>query len=116
MMMMTTHTMRPPQVRGQRVTDEGRLVTSLKQHGVFHNKSQTPQIMMNKDVVIATIQKSLLSAESEHSIKTLIHMNKAATFASLYTILIVQDVQGQQHTIKVDRNILLILHKTYDCL
>ena len=64
-----THTMRPPQVRGQRVTDEGRLVTSLKQRGVFHNKSQTPQIMMNKDVVIATIQKSPLSAESEHSIK-----------------------------------------------
>ena len=71
--------------------------------------------MMNKNVVIATIQESLLSAESEHSIKALIHMNKAATFASLYTILIVQDVQGQQNTIKVDRTILLILHKAYDC-
>ena len=49
-------------------------------------------------------------------IKALIRMNKAATLASLYTILIVQDVQGQQNTIKVDRNILLILHKAYDCL
>ena len=48
--------------------------------------------MMNKDVVIATIQESLLSAESEHSIKALIHINMAAT--SLYKILIVQDVQG----------------------
>ena len=52
--------------------------------------------------------------ESEHCIKALIHMNKAAIFASLYTI--VQDVQGKQNTIKVDRNILLILHKAYDCL
>ena len=83
---------------------------------MFHNKSQTPQIMMNKDVVIGTIQKSPLSAKSEHSIKTLNYMNKAAIFASLYTILIVQDVQGQQNTIKVNRNILLILHRTYDCL
>ena len=41
-------------------------------------------------------------------------MNKAATFASLYTI--VQDAQGKQNTIKVDRNILLTLHKAYDCL
>ena len=41
--------------------------------------------MMNKNVVIATIQESLLSAESEHSIKAHIHMNKAATVASLYT-------------------------------
>ena len=90
--------------------------------------------MMNKDVVIATIQESLLSAErldkeqfdefvkkrmceppeSEHSIKALIHMNKAATFASLYAI--VQDVQGKQNTIKVDKNIWIILHKAYDCL
>ena len=69
--------------------------------------------MMNKDVVIATTQESLLSTESENSIKALICMNKAATLASLYTILIVQDVQGQQNTIKVDRNILLILHKFY---
>ena len=65
--------------------------------------------MMNKDVVIATIKESLLSAESEHSIKALIHMNKAATFTSLHTILIVQDVQGKQNTFKVDRNILLII-------
>ena len=72
--------------------------------------------MMNKDVVIATIQESLLSAESEHSIKAHIHMNKAATLASLYTILIVQDVQDQQNTIKVDITILLILHKAYDSL
>ena len=72
--------------------------------------------MMNKDVVIATTQESLLSTESENSIKALIRMNEAATLASLYTILIVQDVQGQQNTIKVDRNILLILHKAYDCL
>ena len=72
--------------------------------------------MMNKDVVIATTQESLLSTESENSIKALIRMNKTATLASLYTILIVQDVQGQQNTIKVDRNILLILHKSYDCL
>ena len=56
--------------------------------------------MMNKDVVIATTQESLLSTESENSIKTLIRMNKAATLASLYTILIVQDVQGQQNTIR----------------
>ena len=83
---------------------------------MFHNKSQTPQNMMNKDVVIATTQESLLSTESENSIKALIRMSKAATLASLYTILIVQDVQGQQNTIKVDRNILLILHKAYDCL
>ena len=105
MMMMTTHT-------GQRTKDDrddGRLVTSLKQHGVLHNKSQTPQYMMNKDVVIATIQESLLSAEREHRIKALSHMNKAATFTSLHTILIVQDVQGKQNTIKVDRNILLII-------
>ena len=54
--------------------------------------------MMNKDVVIATIQGSLLSAESEHSIKALSYMNKGATFASLYTI--VQDVQRKQNTIK----------------
>ena len=85
---------------------------------MFHNESQTPQNMMNKDVVFATIQGSLLSvlgefvkkrmcepAGSKHSIKALIHMNKAATFASLYTI--VQDVQGKQNT---------ILHKAYDCL
>ena len=75
--------------------------------------------MMNKDVVIATTQESLLShvsTESENSIEALIRMNKAATLASLYTILIVQDVQGQQNTIKVDRNVLLILHKAYDCL
>ena len=65
---------------------------------------------MNKDVVLATIQESLLSTESKHRIKALIHMNKAAKFAWLYTILIVQDVQGQQNTIKVDRTILLILH------
>ena len=71
--------------------------------------------MMNKDVVIATTQESLLSTESENSIRALNRMNKAATLASLYTILIVQDVQGQQNTIKVDRNILLILHKAYDC-
>ena len=38
--------------------DEGRLVTSLKQH-----KSQTPQNMTKKDVVSATIQETLLSAE-----------------------------------------------------
>ena len=50
--------------------------------------------MMNKDVVIATTQESLLSTESENSIKALIRINKAATLASLYTILIVQDVQG----------------------
>ena len=43
-------------------------------------------------------------------------MNKAATFASLYTIIIVQDVQSQQNTIKVDRTILFISHKAYDCL
>ena len=72
--------------------------------------------MMNKDVVIATTRESLLSTESENSIKALIRMNKAVTLASLYTILIVQDVQGQQNTIKVDRIILLILHKAYDCL
>ena len=72
--------------------------------------------MMNKDGVIATTQESLLSTESENSIKALIRMNKAATLASLCTILIVQDVQGQQNTIKGDTNILLILHKAYDCL
>ena len=72
--------------------------------------------MMNKDVVIATIQESLLSAESKHSIKAHIHFNKAATAASLYTILIVQAAQCQQNTIKVDRNLLLILHKASDCL
>ena len=65
--------------------------------------------MINKDVVIVTIQESLLSAESGHSIKALIH--RAATFALLYTILIVQDVQGKQNTIKVDGTLLLILHK-----
>ena len=113
--------------------DEDRLVTSLKQHGVFHNKSQTLQNMMNKDVVTATIQESLLSAErlgkeqfdefvkkriceppesEQHiSIKAPIHKNKAATFASLYTI--VEDVKGKQNTIKVDRNILQRLITAY---
>ena len=31
--------------------DEDRLVTSLKQNGVFHNKSQTLQNIMNKDAM-----------------------------------------------------------------
>ena len=85
-----THNVATTGQRTKRDIGEGRLVTSLKQHGVFHNKSQTPQNIMNKDVVIATIQESQLGAErlarnswmsmceppeSEHSIKALIHMN-----------------------------------------
>ena len=63
MMMMTTHNEATTGQRTKRDRDRGRLVTSPKQQGVFHNKSQTPQNIMNKDVVIATIQESLLSAE-----------------------------------------------------
>jgi hypothetical protein len=97
--------------------DEARMATSLKQHGVFHNKV---------DTLTEHIQESLLGAEclgkkqlnefvekriclapdnDQHvDLKAPIHKNKALTFASLYTV--VQDVKGKQSTIKMDRNIL----------
>ena len=109
------------------------MATSLKQHGVFHNKVSTLQNMINKDLVTVSIQESLLGAEclgkkqlnefvekriclapdnDQHvDLKAPIHKNKALTFASLYTV--VQDVKGKQNTIKMDRNILQRLITVY---
>ena len=43
--------------------DEARMATYLKQHGVFHNKVDTLQNMVNNDLVTVSIEESLLGAE-----------------------------------------------------
>ena len=43
--------------------DEAIMETSLKQHGVFHNKVDTLQNIINKDLVTVSIEESLLGAE-----------------------------------------------------
>ena len=113
--------------------DEARMATSLKQHGVFHNKVGTLQNMINKGLVTVSIEESLPGAEclgkkqlnefvekriclapdnDQHvDLKAPIRKNKAVTFASLYTV--VQNVKGKQSTIKVDRNILQRLITVY---
>ena len=113
--------------------DEARLETSMQQHGVFHNKIETLQNMINKDLATVSIQESLLGAEclgikqlnefvekrmcvapdnDQHVVlKAPIRKNKALTFATLYVV--VQDVKGKQSTIKIDRNILQRLITAY---
>ena len=51
--------------KGRRMKDDGgkaRMAKSLKQHGVFHNKVDTLQNMINKDLVTVSIEGSLLGA------------------------------------------------------
>ena len=113
--------------------DEARMATYLKQNGVFHNKVDTLQNMINNDLVTVSIEESLLGAEClgkkkliefvEKSIslaadndlhvdlKVPIRKNKAVTFASLYTV--VQDVKGKRSTIKMNRNSLQRLITAY---
>ena len=113
--------------------DEARMATYLKQHGVFHNKVDTLQNIINNDLVTVSIEESLLGAEclgkkklnefveksiclvpdnDQHvDLKVPVRKNKAVTFASLYTG--VQDVKGKQSTIKMNRNILQRLITAY---
>jgi len=87
-------------------SDQGSIVVSLKQHGVFQDGSDTLKNIITKDVVTPVIQESLLSAEHlgqsqmkvfvdkrlceppdsiQHlDLKSPIQKNKAQTFASLY--------------------------------
>jgi hypothetical protein len=44
-------------------SDEGSIVVSLKQHGVFQDGGDTLKNIINNDVVTPVIQESLLSAE-----------------------------------------------------
>ena len=114
-------------------SDEGSIVVSLKQHGVFQDGGDTLKNIITKDVVTPVIQESLLSAEhlgqmqlkvfvekrlceppdsNQHlDLKSPIQKNKAKTFASLYEV--VQPSKGKQNTIKVDRNILQRLITAY---
>ena len=90
--------------KGRRMKDDGdeaRMVTSLKQHGVFHNKVDTGKKLLNEFV-----EKRICLAPDNELVhhKAPIRKNKAVTFASLYTV--VQDIKGKQITIKMDRNIL----------
>ena len=125
--------------KGRRIKDDGdeaRMATYLKQHGVFHNKVDTLQNMINNDLVTVSIEESLLGAEclgkkklnefvekriclapdnDQHvdlkAPKAPIRKNKAVTFASLYTV--VQDIKVKQSTIKMNRNILQRLIMAY---
>ena len=114
-------------------SDEGRLVVSMKQHGVFQDGGGTLQNIITKDVVTPVIQESLLSAEklgqaqmtvfvnkrlceppesNQHlDLKSPIQKNNAKTFASLYEV--VKPSKSKQNTIKVDRNILQRLLTAY---
>ena len=114
-------------------SDEGRIVVSLQQHGVFQDGPDTLRNIMNNDLVTPEIQDSLLSAEllgheqmqvfvarrlcepsdsDQHlNLKSPIHKNRAKTFSSLYEV--VQPCRGKQDTIKVDRNILQRLITAY---
>jgi len=44
-------------------SDEGSIVVSLKQHGVFQDGGDALRNIINKDVVRPVMQESLLSAE-----------------------------------------------------
>ena len=52
--------------KGRRIKDDGdeaRMATYLKQDGVFHNKVDTLQNIINNDLVTVSIEESLLGAE-----------------------------------------------------
>ena len=52
--------------KGRRIKDDGdeaRMATYLKQHGVFHNKVDTLQNMINNDLVTVSIEELLLGVE-----------------------------------------------------
>ena len=103
------------------------MVILLKQNGVFHNRLETLQNIINMATV--HIQESLLGAEKQLDefvdkrvcmapnndqhvdLIAPIHQNKALTFASLYTV--VENVKGKQSSIKMDRNILQRLITAY---
>ena len=114
-------------------SDEGRIVVSLQQHGVFQDGPDTLRNIMNNDLVTPEIQDPLLSAEllgheqmqvfvarrlcepsdsDQHlNMKSPIHKNRAKTVSSLYEV--VQPCRGKHGTIKVDRNILQRLITAY---
>ena len=90
-------------------SDEGRIVVSLQQHGVFQDGPDTLRNIMNNDLVTPEIQDSLLCAEllghekikvfvarrlceppgsDQHlNLKSAIHKNGAKTFSSLYEVM-----------------------------